>query len=161
VGLGPLSIPIVTVRLGLTLVLAATLVLGGCREIAITGDFRAPFEAEGVLMPRGTQSYRLAGPAGVRVDVGLDFEESENRADRMTLTVGSPGDERLGETVPGHGMRRAVCGITLSPHGVPVAVQNRNAVRTASYSIRVERSPSQFCQPRRVVPSTELVQSFL
>jgi hypothetical protein len=132
---------------------------GGCRRIAISGDFEAPFEREGILMPQSTRSYVLASPPGSRltVDVGIDFEESELKADRMALTVGTGEGLRQGEHVPGSQTRRIVCGVPLTDRGVPVDVKNLNALSSARFSLRVWKSP-RLCQSRRYVPSSVLVQ---
>ena len=131
---------------------------GGCQRINISDDFQAPYERESILMPQASRTYVLAGPPGVRVDIGLDFEESEDRSDRLTLQVGEAGAKRLGARVPGSQLSRAVCGVTLTHNGVPVNVQNLNALRSAPFALRIERSPSRMCQPRRVVPSSALVR---
>ncbi len=131
---------------------------GGCRRIAIADDFRAPYERESILMPQVTRSYVLAGPPGVRVDIGLDFEEGAQRPDRLQLAVGKEGRQRLGARVPGSQLSRAVCGVELKSDGVPVQVENLNALRSASFAIRIERSPSLICQPRRVIPSSVLAR---
>jgi len=132
---------------------------GGCRRIAISGDFEAPFEREGILMPKSTRSYVVASPPGshVTVDVGIDFEESELQADRMVITVGTGVDLREGELVRGSQTRRIVCGVKITDQGVPVDVKNLNALRSAQFSLRVWKSP-RLCQPRRYVPSSVLVQ---
>lgn len=108
-------------------------------------------------MPKASRSYLLAGPPGVQVDVGLDFEEGSERVDRLQLTVGVRGEARQGAILPGSQVSRAVCGVTLTSDGVPVDVQNLNALRSAQYALRIERTPSRFCQARRLVPSTALV----
>lgn len=128
------------------------------KRIAIADDFRAPYERESILMPQASRSYVLAGPPGVRVDIGLDFEESEARADRMLLEVDVDGEKRLGARVPGSQLSRSVCGVELTHNGVPVQVQNLNALRSAPFALRIERSPSRMCQPRRVIPSSALVR---
>ncbi len=135
--------------------------LGGCGRIAISGDFEAPFEQEGILMPQATRSYVLAAPPGshLTVDVGIDFEESEHRLDRMALTVGAGENLRQGELVPGSQTRRIVCGVEITPEGVPVDVKNLNALSSARFSLRVWKSP-RLCQPRRYVPSSVLVRRY-
>lgn len=138
--------------------LGLTSALAGCRRIAIDDDFRNPYEKESILLPQASRSYLLAGPPGVRVDVGLDFEEGSERVDRLQLTVGVDGALRQGDILPGSQVSRAVCGVTLTPSGVPVDVQNLNTLRSATYALRIERSPSRFCQAMRLVPSTALVQ---
>ena len=142
-----------TVIFGVALGVAST---SGCRRIAIENDFRAPYEREGILMPHATSSFMLAGPPGVTVDIGIDFEESEHHTDRLKLTVGTGRQRRLGAEVPGSQIRRAVCGVTLTEGGVPVDVKNLNTLRSAPFSLRVERTPSHICQPKRVVPSSAL-----
>lgn len=153
-----------TVRKLVFIALAALVVfaIGGCRRIAITGDFEAPFEQEGILMPHSTRSYVLTSPPGSRltVDVGIDFEESELKADRMVLTVGTGEDQREGELVPGSQTRRMVCGVKITDRGVSVDVKNLNTLRSAQFSLRVWKSP-RLCQPRRYVPSSVLVQRTL
>ncbi len=136
------------------------LAVGGCRRIAISGDFEAPFEQEGILMPQTTRSYVLASPPGSRltVDVGIDFEESEHKLDRMALTVGTGEDLRWGELVPGSQTRRIVCGVKITDQGVPVDVKNLNTLSSAQFSLRVWKSP-RLCQPRRPVPSSVLVKA--
>jgi len=131
---------------------------GACRRIAISGNFEAPFEQEGILMPQATRSYVLASPPGSRltVDVGIDFEESEHKADRMVLTVGAGETIREGELVRGSQTRRIVCGVKITDQGVPVDVKNLNTLRSAQFSLRVWKSP-RLCQPRRYVPSSVLV----
>jgi len=146
----------------LVLIAGAALVafaIVGCGRIAISGDFEAPFEQEGILMPKTTRSYVLASPPGSRltVDVGIDFEESEHKADRMVLTVGTGVDLREGELVRGSQTRRIVCGVKLTDQGVPVDVKNLNTLRSANFSLRVWKSP-RLCQPRRYVPSSVLVR---
>ncbi|MDY0002366.1 MAG: hypothetical protein RBU30_13805 [Polyangia bacterium] len=131
---------------------------GGCRRISIDDDFRSPYEQESILMPQASRSYLLSGPPGVRVDVGLDFEEGGERSDRLVLTVQVGRESRMGDSLPGGQVSRAVCGVTLTNDGVPVDVQNQNTLRSAPYALRIERSPSRFCQARRLVPSTALVQ---
>lgn len=145
------------VIIGCVAVLACA--LGGCRRIAISGDFEAPFEQEGILMPQSTRSYVLASPPGSRltVDIGIDFEESELKADRMVLTVGSGEDLREGQHVPGSQTRRIVCGVKITDQGVPVDVKNLNAISSAQFSLRVWKSP-RLCQSRRYVPSSVLVK---
>jgi hypothetical protein len=136
------------------------LVAGGCGRIAISGDFEAPFEQEGILMPHSTRSYVLASPPGshLTVDVGIDFEESELQADRMVLTVGAGADLREGQLMLGSQTRRIVCGVKLTDQGVPVDVKNLNTLRSARFSLRVWKSP-RLCQPRRYVPSSVLVEA--
>lgn len=150
-----------TVRKLVLIAFAALVVfaIGGCGRIAISGDFEAPFEQEGILMPKTTRSYVLASPPGSRltVDVGIDFEESELKADRMVLTVGTGEDLREGELVRGSQTRRIVCGVKLTDQGVPVDVKNLNTLRSAQFSLRVWKSP-RLCQPRRYVPSSVLVR---
>lgn len=113
-------------------------------------------------MPQSTRSYMITAPPGgtVKVDIGLDFEESEQRADNMLLTVGAGHAQRMGALVPGSQIRRAVCGVVLTEQGVPVDVKNLNTLRSAPFSIRVERHPSGICQPRREIPSTALVLAY-
>lgn len=134
--------------------------IGGCGRIAISGDFEAPFEQEGILMPQSTRSYVLASPPGshLTVDIGIDFEESELKADRMVLTVGTGGDLREGQHVPGSQTRRIVCGVKITDQGVPVDVKNLNAISSAQFSLRVWKSP-RLCHPRRYVPSSVLVKN--
>jgi hypothetical protein len=136
--------------------------LGACRRIAIVDDFQRPYEQEGILLPKATRSYVLKGPPGRKVDIGLDFEEGEGRADRMLLTVSLSGRQITGMPVPGSQIRRAVCGVVLTRSGVKVDVQNLNVIRSAPFSLRIERSssrsPSSICWPRRHVPSSALVQ---
>ena len=139
--------------------LIASALLLGCGRVAISDDFRAPYERESVLMPQSSRSYVLTGPSGVRVDVGIDFEESPARNDHLRLTVDSRGNRRQGAHVPGGQLSRAVCGVELTPAGVPVVVQNLNALRSAPFALRIARSPSRMCAPRRVVPSSALVES--
>lgn len=133
---------------------------GGCGRIAISGDFEAPFEREGILMPQSTRSYVLASPPGSRltVDIGIDFEESELKADRMVLTVGTGTALREGQLVPGSQTRRIVCGVKITDQGVPVDVKNLNAISSAQFSLRVWKSP-RLCHPRRYVPSSVLVKA--
>lgn len=132
--------------------------LGACSRIAIQDDFQTPYELESLLMPQSSRAYLLGGPPGVRVDVGLDFEEGIERADRLLLTVGGHGELREGAPLPGSQMSRVVCGVTLTQAGVPVDVQNLNALRSAHYALRIERSPSPFCQSQRQVPSSALAR---
>jgi hypothetical protein len=132
----------------------------GCRRIAISGDFEAPFEQEGILMPQATRSYVVASPPGshLTVDVGIDFEESELKADRMVLTVGAGEGLREGELVRGSQTRRIVCGVKITDQGVPVDVKNLNTLSSAQFSLRVWRSP-RLCKPRRYVPASVLVEN--
>jgi len=140
------------------LLLLCASALGACRRLSIDNDFQRPYEQESLLLPQSSRSYVLAGPPGVRVDVGLDFEDAAERADRLQLTVGVEGELRLGAHVPGSQVSRAVCGVTLTQGGVQVDVQNLNTLRSAPYALRIERSPSRFCQSSRLVPSSALVQ---
>ncbi|MFC1482356.1 hypothetical protein ACFL51_00970 [Myxococcota bacterium] len=144
------------------LLLVVTL-LGGCRRIVIASDFESPYELEDILLPQSTRSYVLAGPPGTKVDIGLDFEESERRADHMQLTVVIDEHQRQGAPVAGSQIRRAVCGVKLTRAGVRVDVENLNTIRSAPFSLRIERWPSRsersrICHPRRVVPSSVLVR---
>ena len=133
--------------------------LGACHRIAINDDFQRPYELESILMPKSTRAYLLSGPPGVRVDVGLDFEEGVDRADRLLLTVGSLGELRQGMPLPGSQLSRAVCGVTLTQGGVSVDVQNLNTLKSAHYALRIERSPSPFCQSQRQIPSSALARA--
>ena len=109
-------------------------------------------------MPQTSRSYVVAGPPGVRVDVGLDFENAGSRADSLLLEVGEKDRKRLGSHVPGSQVSQAVCGVELTDVGVAVEVQNLNSVRSAPFALRIERSPSRFCQPRRVIPSSAVAR---
>jgi hypothetical protein len=151
--LGNMRLPLAAV-----LVFALPVLAGSCRRIAIADDFRSPYERESILMPQATRSYLLDGPPGVRVDIGLDFEEGAQRADRLKLAVGKEGRQRMGARVPGSQLSRAVCGVVLTHGGVPVQVENLNALRSAPFAIRIERSPSLMCQPHRVMPSSALAR---
>lgn len=144
---------------GSVVALLASALLAGCGRVAISNDFRSPYERESVLMPQTSRSYVLTGPSGVRVDVGIDFEEGAARNDHLRLTVDQPGHRRQGAHVPGGQLSRAVCGVELTPAGVPVVVQNLNALRSAPFALRIARSPSRMCSPRRVIPSSALVQT--
>lgn len=150
------SHPVKSFRFALILLLGAA-ALGGCRRLSIDNDFRQPYEQESLLLPQSSRSYVLAGPPGVRVDVGLDFEEGSERADRLQLTVQDEGELRLGAHLPGSQVSRAVCGVTLTSGGVAVDVENLNRLRSAPFALRIERSPSRFCLARRPIPSSALV----
>lgn len=144
---------------GPTVALLAGALLAGCGRVAISDDFRAPYERESVLMPQTSRSYVLTGPSGVRIDVGIDFEEGAARNDHLLLTVDQEGNRRHGAHVPGGQLSRAVCGVKLTSAGVPVVVQNLNSLRSAPFALRIARSPSRMCSPRRVVPSSALVEN--
>jgi hypothetical protein len=133
----------------------------GCGRVSILDDFRKPYEQEGILLPQSSRSFVLAGPPGVMVDIGIDFDDNESRTDRLRLLVDENTGARRGAMVPGSQMQQAVCGVRLSPGGVQVEVQNLNAMRSAPYSLRIERSPSLLCQPRKVIPNTATVRRTL
>lgn len=128
--------------------------LAGCGKVSILDDFQRPFEQEGILMPQTSRSFVLSPPGPVTVDIGVDFDDNETRTDRIRLLVDDQGFARVGAPVPGSQMQHAVCGVRLTREGTQVLVQNLNTMRSAPYSLRVERSPSALCQPRRVIPNT-------
>ena len=128
--------------------------LAGCGKVNIINDFSQPFEQEGILMPQSTRAFVLSTPGPVTVDIGIDFDDNETRTDRLRLLVDDQGFSRVGAPVPGSQMQHAVCGVRLSTIGTQVEVQNLNTMRSAPYSLRVERSPSALCQPIRIIPNT-------
>jgi hypothetical protein len=138
--------------------LALGLLGGACRQVSTLDNFPLPYEHDEILMPQSTRSYVLAAPRGTTVDIGLDFDDQGSRTGRVQLMVASRTGPRLGAEVPGSQMKQAVCEVALTPDGVQVNVQNLSAIRSASYAIRIERSPSNLCQPRQVIPSTATVR---
>jgi len=142
----------------LTRAIRLALILGllgaGCGKVNIINDFNQPFEQEGILMPQSTRSFVLSTHGAVTVDIGIDFDDDETRTDRLRLLVDDQGFSRVGAPVPGSQMQHAVCGVRLSSAGTQVEVQNLNTMRSAPYSLRVERSPSALCQPIRIIPNT-------